>query len=118
MIRNRNLGWVAAAKALYLLGGSHPMSASTVGMLGRGRKGITPRLLADFAAVLGIDAGDLSGRNVDYRAWRVFHPGRAGGLWLRLWRWRTLVRSLFQAVVVPSGFSTTVQPLRWISTWW
>jgi len=26
--------------------------------------------------------------------------------------------SLFQAVVVPSGFSTTVQPLRWISTWW
>lgn len=63
MIRNRNLGWVAAAKTLCLLGGSHPMSASTVGMLGRGRKGITPRLLADFAAVLGIDAGDLAAMN-------------------------------------------------------
>ena len=37
---------------------------------------------------------------------------------MRLWLWRILVLSLFQAVVVPSGFSTTVQPLRWISTWW
>jgi hypothetical protein len=38
------------------------------------------------------------------------HPGRAGGPWLC----STLVRSLFQAVVVPSGFSTRVQPCRWI----
>lgn len=60
MLRNRNLNWVSAAKTLYLLGGSHPMSASTVGMLGRGRKEMTPRLLADFAAVLGIDAGGLA----------------------------------------------------------
>jgi hypothetical protein len=43
-----------------LLGGTHPMSASTVGMLGRGRKQMTPRLLADFAAVLGMDASDLA----------------------------------------------------------
>src|SRR6266567_984560 len=34
------------------------------------------------------------------------HPGRTGGLWL----WMILVLSLFQAVVVPSGFRTTVQP--------
>jgi hypothetical protein len=34
------------------------------------------------------------------------HPGLAGGLWL----WMTLVLSLFHAVVVPSGFRTTVQP--------
>jgi hypothetical protein len=34
MLRNRNLDWLASAKTLYLLGGSHPMSASTVGMLG------------------------------------------------------------------------------------
>ena len=34
------------------------------------------------------------------------HPGRMGGLWL----WMILVLSLFQAVVVPSGFRTTVQP--------
>ena len=33
-------------------------------------------------------------------------PGLAGGLWL----WMILVLSLFQAVVVPSGFRTTVQP--------
>jgi hypothetical protein len=60
MLRNRNLDWVSAAKTLYLLGGTHPMSASTIGMLGRGRKAITPRLLADFAAVLGLDAADLA----------------------------------------------------------
>ena len=42
------------------------------------------------------------------------YPGRAGGLWLC----RTLVLSLFQAVVVPSGFRTRVQPHRWITTWW
>jgi hypothetical protein len=60
MLRNRNLGWVSAAKVLYLLGGTHLMSASTVGLLGRGRKELTPRLLADFAAVLGLDAGELA----------------------------------------------------------
>ena len=38
---------------------------------------------------------------------------RAGGLWL----WSTLVRSGFQAVVVPSGFRTRVQPHRWMTTW-
>ena len=36
------------------------------------------------------------------------YPARAGGLWLR----RTLDRSRFQAVVVPSGLRTRVQPLR------
>ena len=40
------------------------------------------------------------------------YPGRAGGPWLC----RTLVRSGFQAVVVPSGLSTRVQPQRWITT--
>ena len=40
------------------------------------------------------------------------YPARAGGLWL----WRTLVRSGFQAVVVPSGFRTRVQPHWWITT--
>src|SRR4029077_20682821 len=42
------------------------------------------------------------------------HPGRTGGLWL----WMILVLSLFQAVVVPSGFRTTVQPHWWMTTWW
>ena len=34
------------------------------------------------------------------------HPGRTGGPWL----WRTLVLSLFQAVVVPSGLTTRSSP--------
>ena len=44
---------------------------------------------------------------------RAGYPVWAGGLWL----WRILVLSLFQAVVVPSGFRVTVQPHRWITTW-
>ena len=36
------------------------------------------------------------------------YPGRAGGPWLC----KTLVLSLFHAVVVPSGFRTRVQPHR------
>ena len=48
------------------------------------------------------------------RGWpaRAGYPARAGGLWL----WRVLVRFLFQAVVVPSGFRIRVQPRRWIMT--
>ena len=42
------------------------------------------------------------------------YPARAGGPWLC----STFVLSLFHAVVVPSGFSTRVQPQRWITTWW
>jgi amino acid transporter len=40
------------------------------------------------------------------------YPARAGGLWLR----RTLLWSRFHAVVVPSGWRTRVQPIRWIIT--
>ena len=43
---------------------------------------------------------------------RGLYPALAGGLWLL----RTLVLSGFHAVVVPSGFSVTVQPHRWITT--
>lgn len=60
MLRNRNLDWVSAAKVLYLVGGAPPISGSTVGMIGRGRKEMTTRLLVGFAAVLGMDAGDLA----------------------------------------------------------
>jgi len=41
------------------------------------------------------------------------YPARAGGPWLC----RTLVLSLFHAVVVPSGLRTRVQPQRWIAIW-
>ena len=40
------------------------------------------------------------------------YPGRAGGPWL----WRILVLSGFHAVVVPSGFRTSVQPHLWMTT--
>ena len=43
------------------------------------------------------------------------HPARAGGEW-GPWLCSTLVRSGFQAVVVPSLFRTSVQPRRWITT--
>jgi hypothetical protein len=55
------------------------------------------RVLVWLAALWPVDPGH-PGR----------YPGRAGGLWL----WRTLVLSLFHAVVVPSGFRTNVQPHR------
>ena len=54
----------------------------------------------------------MESRDVDIGA--GVYPAPAGGPWLC----RTLVRSLFQAVVVPSGFRTRVQPQRWITTWW
>ena len=38
----------------------------------------------------------------------VSYPGLAGGPWL----WSTLVLFLFHALVVPSGFTTSVQPHR------
>src|SRR6266702_7789082 len=41
------------------------------------------------------------------------YPTRGGGPWL----WRTLVLSLFHAVVVPSGFRTTVQPHSITPSW-
>jgi hypothetical protein len=60
MLETRNLKWVSSAKVLYILGGSPPMSAHVIGALGQGRREITPRLVADFSAVLGISEGDLA----------------------------------------------------------
>jgi hypothetical protein len=50
------------------------------------------------AAVIGVPLG--------------VYPGWTGGPWLC----RTFVLSLFHAVVVPSGFRTSVQPHRWMTT--
>ena len=60
MLANRNLGWPSSVKVLYLLGGSFPMSAHVIGAVGHGRRELSPRILADFAAVLGISVGDLA----------------------------------------------------------
>jgi hypothetical protein len=61
MLANRNLNlWYSAEALARLTGGRVYLSASTVGLVGRGRKEITPGLLGGFAAVLGIPAADLA----------------------------------------------------------
>ncbi|WP_406472604.1 hypothetical protein [Streptomyces sp. NBC_01615] len=59
MLSNRNLGWMGTARTFVHLTGRY-WSASTYGMVGHGRKELTPDLLADFATVLGIPADDLA----------------------------------------------------------
>ncbi|MFJ6569198.1 hypothetical protein ACIQNU_17410 [Streptomyces sp. NPDC091292] len=59
LVRNRNLGWNSAAKTFLLVTGRY-WSAATYGMVGHGRRELTPELLVDFSAVLGILADDLS----------------------------------------------------------
>ncbi|WBB82107.1 XRE family transcriptional regulator [Micromonospora sp. WMMD882] len=60
LLHNRNLDWSGAAKYLFGIGRRDMLSASTIGMIGHGRKTLTPDLLTGFAAVLDIPATDLS----------------------------------------------------------
>ena len=61
MSGNRNLNLVATAETLArLTKGRVYLSASTVGLMGRGLKEVTPGLLAGFAVVLGIPASALA----------------------------------------------------------
>jgi transcriptional regulator with XRE-family HTH domain len=61
MLGNRNLNlWNSAAALARLTGGRVYLSASTVGLVGRGRKEITPDLLGGFAIVLGMPTDDLA----------------------------------------------------------
>jgi hypothetical protein len=57
---NRNLNWIGCAMYLFGLGRGNMLSASTIGMIGHGKKAMTPELLAGFAAFLDISSGDLS----------------------------------------------------------
>ncbi|MFF7598640.1 hypothetical protein [Streptomyces mirabilis] len=59
MARNRNLNWTATAKTLQAVTGRH-WSAATYGGVGHGRIQLTPELLLDFAAVLGVASDDLA----------------------------------------------------------
>jgi hypothetical protein len=59
MLSNRNLDWMGTARTFVHLTGRY-WSASTYGMVGHGRKELTPDLLADFATVLSIPADDLA----------------------------------------------------------
>ncbi|MER5479645.1 hypothetical protein ABT026_22150 [Streptomyces sp. NPDC002734] len=60
MFRYRNLDWSHLAKVLAVITPTY-LSASTYGVVGSGRKELTPRLVTDFAALLGVDAVELAG---------------------------------------------------------
>lgn len=61
MLATRNLDWMSSVRVLYAVSlGRVYWSAATVGLVGRGRKEVTPALVAVFAAALGIPAGDLA----------------------------------------------------------
>jgi hypothetical protein len=59
MAGHRNLSWSGIARTFLCLTGRY-WAASTYGVVGSGRKELTPDLLTDFATVLGILAGTLS----------------------------------------------------------
>lgn len=59
MARNRNLNWTATAKTFQAVTGRY-WSAATDGGVGHGRIQLTPELLLDFSAVLGVASGDLA----------------------------------------------------------
>ncbi|WP_406300968.1 hypothetical protein OG948_59710 (plasmid) [Embleya sp. NBC_00888] len=59
MLQYRNLSWTGMQRALAVATPTL-LSASTYGLIGSGRKELSPRLVTDFAAVLGIDALELA----------------------------------------------------------
>ncbi|WP_433832742.1 XRE family transcriptional regulator [Actinoplanes sp. CA-015351] len=91
LLYNRNLEWTGAAQCLYGLGCGPMLSPSTIGLIGHGRKDLTPDLLAGFGAVLDIAPADLSAlTGVDISDLdRRIHPdaGRAAEL---MWSARRL----------------------------
>jgi hypothetical protein len=61
MLATRNLNWESSVKVLIAVSlGRVYWSAATVGLVGRGRKEVTPALATVFAAALGIAAGHLA----------------------------------------------------------
>jgi hypothetical protein len=79
LLHNRDMDWLASAVCLYGLTGVGPLSASTVGMVGRGKKELTANLAAAFATILGIavdDLADVTGVGLPARGW-VAKPAAA-----------------------------------------
>jgi hypothetical protein len=61
MLATRNLDWMSSVRVLYAVSlGRVYWSGATVGLVGRGRKEVTPNLVTVFAAALGIPAADLA----------------------------------------------------------
>ncbi|MFI5807902.1 hypothetical protein [Streptomyces sp. NPDC051561] len=59
MFLYRNLSWQDLAHVMYVVTPSY-LSASTYGMVGAGRAHLTPRLVTDFATLLGHDPTELA----------------------------------------------------------
>ncbi|MEY9969052.1 transcriptional regulator with XRE-family HTH domain [Streptacidiphilus sp. MAP12-16] len=59
MLQYRNLSWTGMGKTLAVVTPTY-LSASTYGVISSGRQELTPRLVTDFAALLGIDAQELA----------------------------------------------------------
>lgn len=59
MLQYRNLSWPGMAACLAIVTPTY-LSASTYGVIGSGRKELTPRWVTDFAALLGIDTRELA----------------------------------------------------------
>lgn len=59
MFRNRNLDRLGTAKCLALMT-PHYLAVSTIGLIGRGDKELTPDLVASFAALLAVPADELA----------------------------------------------------------
>ncbi|MEU2671524.1 hypothetical protein ABZ622_22180 [Streptomyces sp. NPDC007164] len=59
MLQYRNLNWMGIARALAFVTPTY-LSAATYGVIGSGRKELTPGLVTDLAALLGIDACELA----------------------------------------------------------
>ncbi|MFI6639113.1 hypothetical protein [Streptomyces sp. NPDC050504] len=59
MLQYRNLTWMSMARILAVVTPTY-LSATTYGVIGDGRKELTPRLVVDFAALLGFDARELA----------------------------------------------------------
>jgi hypothetical protein len=99
LLHNRNINWLGAATYLFDLGRGPMLSASTIGMIGRGAKPLTPELLAGFAAYLDISSRDLAAlTGIDpTTADPPIHPDAAEAAAL-LWRARRLTAEQLRAV--------------------
>jgi hypothetical protein len=90
MLQYRNLAWSGMAAALALTTPTY-LSSATYGVIGSGRKELTPPLVTDFAALLGIDAVDLAAlTGVVLRAVPPPPPSRAVDAAALLWAARRL----------------------------
>ncbi|MGW4906309.1 hypothetical protein [Streptomyces sp. NPDC004270] len=88
MLQYRNLGWTGMAKLLAVVTPPY-LSVSTYGAIGFGRKELTPRLVTDFAALLGINARDLAALT-GVRPREVPPPPEAADAAVLLWEARRL----------------------------